>query len=246
MKKYIRAKIASLKSAIDLLSAYPGTGFLALVIFFGNVVAYFCRGLMRPLSAFSATVMLDILPFLTYFMAHFALRHNVLVVSIFLKIQLIFEVVAIIIIGVKIEKKIGTIPTIVIFFISNVIGGLFAVFFDILAPTMYQQRKSIIYVGNYAGIMSLLCIYTFYRPRSRETLFLILPGNILLPYRSKSMNILLINLGIALAFLYFPIIPFNYVCFQSVLVIYPTSYVFYVAFIRNKLYSNKLTEILMA
>lgn len=241
----MRAKIASLKNTMNLLSVYPGTVFLVLIIFFGNVVAYFCRGLMRPLSSFSVIVMLDILPFLTYSMAQFTLRHNVLVISIFLKIQLIFEAAAIIVIGIKVEKKIGAILTIIVFFISNVIGGFFAVFFDILVSTIYPQRKNIIYVGNYAGIMSLLCIYAFYRPRSRETLFLILPGNILLPYRSKSMNVLFINLGIALAFLYFPIIPFNYVCFQSVLVICPTSYVFYIAFIKNKLYSNKLAEVLM-
>ncbi len=236
MKQNLFAKILNLKKINESALSYPGTSFLICIIILGNILAFLYRGLMKPLSAYYTITMLDLIPFFTYFLAHCTLEH------IFVKVQLVFELIAIIILGTKIEKKIDSYIMIAIFFLSNIIGGVFSVFFDMLVSLISHQRKYMIYVGNYAGIMSLLCIYTFYRPKSKEFLLLILPGAIPLPYRSKSLNILFINLGIALAFLYFSIIPFSYICFQAILVVYPISYMFFVVCIRKNLYSDHLSE----
>jgi len=152
-------------------------------------------------------------------------------------VQLVSEVVVIYILFRRVGKIFGALPSIILFVTSNIVGGFIACYIDLLA-NLGGYRIYSIYVGNYSGIMAMMMLLALYRPKMEQWGFIILPWGIPLPYKSQNINIAVINLGIAVGFTYYYLIPLNYICFPSIFATYAITVVAYKLFFSPIVYGE--------
>jgi len=187
-------------------------------------------GIVKPLSAYTLIIGRDVYVLLTYEAAYFVIGSKTAVM------QFMFELIAVTYLTQRLEKIYRKWDILLIFFASNIVGGLVTCVIDTVLNLEMRLRMYSLYVGNYAGLMGLSFLIALYRPRSREVLFVVLPWGILFPYKSKSLNICFINIGIAVGGTYYIMIPHNYICFSSIFFVAPFALIMYLLVFMHNFY----------
>jgi len=198
----------------ELIRSYPSTLIIILSIAILSFLALLnpFKYCIEPISTYSVVIRGHYEYILFFSYAYFSIGNPIAIV------QFISDILAISLVCPRSEKIYG--PWIIpIFFTANIIGAIFTLYINLLLDPSKIYIIYTPYIGNYPGVMALSILFALYRPRAKETLCVYIPCGIVVPYKSRASNIIIINFAISLCGFYYRGIPLNYVCFSSFFII---------------------------
>ena len=222
-----------MNAIVSKIKRYPATACIFLYNIALIVLSIITPNTIVPLSAYGLFLRGNIISIITYPGAYFRIG------TIVITIQMVSEILALLLIGHRSEDIYGSIRTSTVFFSSNIIGGVFSCYLNLISITQTRSIIYITYVGNYPGIMALLFLYSLHRPNHKEWLPLFLPYGIIVPCKVRRMGIIMYNFGVAVSSFCFYAMPFNHICFSSLLVVYPYAYILYLVCLRGSVDSRQ-------